>query len=153
MKFFSWFKLNRTVITDEERLLIFRDFLRVNLIYIIFGVILAAALVGGWQWWAWDSYKVNEKIAATYIEHLFLKQELEKSLESGLTYAELDPGKLREADKLLNEFRKEANRETPYAALVHLNQAAWLIKAERFDDAIKILEWAVAHSRLSLIHI
>lgn len=140
MKF--WFSMKTPASTDEERILMMRDFFQDNFIYILYGLILAAAMVGGWQWWLWDKRQDNHDAATAYIEHLILKQELEQGLDDGLSYDELDADKVRQAQELIDRFQWEY-KDTAYSALTHLNQASWLTKAQRLYEAAETLEWAV----------
>ena len=146
-----WFSMGKALATDEERILVLREFLRDNLAYIMSGMALAAAIVGAWQWWLWDGRQADYQAATAYVEHLMVKQDLEDALDKGLAYDELDAEKIAEANELLDRFKTKHN-ETAYSTLAHLNQAAWLNKAKRLDDVIEVLEWTVARPLQQSVH-
>lgn len=146
-----WFSLNRAARTDEERILMARSFLQESAIYIVYGILLAAIIIGGWQWWIWNDKKIDHEVAAAYFEHLSIKRELERDLDRGLSYDELDTNKTDEMNQIVNRFKTDY-QETAYAALTLMNQSDWLVKAGRLEEAAELLQWIVDHPVQLAIH-
>ncbi len=109
------------------------------------GLVLAFALVGGWQ--GWDYYRDQHAVAAAesyvaFVEDLGLDDPAvagDAAAEEADAAAE-DPAEDAVADEV-PELPDELRADTPYLAFARLQRARYFVRHNRLDEAAEDLYW------------
>lgn len=116
--------------TEDEQLEALKRWWQENGRSVIFGIVVAIGIVGGWQGWQWHTAVQEEGAAAIYNQAL----------------AEMPMGDAGGVVSAAETLRSDYGRTT-YATLGALAAARMMVRDNDYDAAVDWLEWARDHAR------
>jgi predicted negative regulator of RcsB-dependent stress response len=119
--------------SDDEQWEKLKGWWKANGTFILVGLALGVAIIGGWRYW--EHYKGSRDLAASAIYIKF---------ENARTQA---PGKDNGAYEALGKNLMDNYADTPYAAQAALGMAGNEVAAADLGKATAHLQWAIAHAR------
>lgn len=124
-------------ISDDEQWEKFKAWWKANGTFIIIGLVIGLAIIGGWRWW--EHYQAQREANASA---LFIRFEQALNKAPADSNDKSTKGEAEAVGKnLMTNYEG-----TPYAAQAALGLAAAEITANQPDKAIEHLHWAVQHS-------